>query len=300
MDKNSWGFYWTLEEENGVYHIKNRLNQQYLRSHQGKQYVFAADLSPSWGYDWYIQQHQQAITTGSTWQWQLSGEVNTEYQVNVYDIDLFDSPLSLISELKQRDIQVICYFSAGSREDWREGALYNNFPESAIGNPLGDWEGEHWLDIRNETVRETMKNRLDLAVEKGCDGVEPDNVDAYSNSSGFDLSEEDQIDYNEFLAHEAHQRNLSIGLKNAVELIPHLVDQFDFAVNEQCVQYEECSAYQAFTQQNKAVFHSEYSDSNNPLSSAEIQKICEISTDLNFNTLILNLELDDSLRITCL
>jgi len=31
-----------------------------------------------------------------TWQWQLSGMVNTSYDVTVYDIDLFDSPESLI------------------------------------------------------------------------------------------------------------------------------------------------------------------------------------------------------------
>lgn len=39
-------------------------------------------------------------------------------------------------------------FSAGTREDWRDDA--EDFPEEAIGELLGDWEGEHWLDVNNE------------------------------------------------------------------------------------------------------------------------------------------------------
>ena len=31
-----------------------------------------------------------------TWQWQLQGAVNTSYNVDIYDIDLFDSSAALI------------------------------------------------------------------------------------------------------------------------------------------------------------------------------------------------------------
>lgn len=41
-----------------------------------------------------------------------------------------------------------------------------------------------------------MQARLDLAVQKGCDGVEPDNVDGYQNNSGFPLTAQDQLAYN--------------------------------------------------------------------------------------------------------
>lgn len=53
-------------------------------------------------------------------------------------------------------------------------------------------------------------NRLDVAVYKGCDGVEPDNVDGYTNNTGFILTAEDQLMYNRFLADEAHERGLLI------------------------------------------------------------------------------------------
>ena len=68
-----------------------------------------------------------------------------------------------------------------------------------------------------------MQARLDLAVQKRCDGVEPDNVDGYANDTGFDLSSLDQLTYNQWLASEAHTRNLSIGLKNDLDQVPALV-----------------------------------------------------------------------------
>ena len=60
---------------------------------------------------------------------------------------------------------------------------------------------------------------VDLAVEKGCDAVEPDNVDAFLNRSGFEITADDQVVYLRWLADEAHARGLSIGLKNAVALV---------------------------------------------------------------------------------
>jgi hypothetical protein len=59
--------------------------------------------------------------------------------------------------------------------------------------------------------------RLDLAVAKGCDGVEPDNVDGYANNTNFPLTVQDQLQFNIWLANEAHARGLSIGLKNDLD-----------------------------------------------------------------------------------
>ena len=58
-----------------------------------------------------------------------------------------------------------------------------------------------------------MSGRMDLAKTKGCDGLEPDNVDAYENDSSFTLTANDQITYNTWLAQQAHARDLSVGLK---------------------------------------------------------------------------------------
>ena len=103
-----------------------------------------------------------------------------------------------------------------------------------------------------------MQSRMDLAVEKKCDGVEPDNIDGYTNDTGFKLTYDNQIKYNKWLANEAHKRGLSIGLKNDIEQVADLVYDFDFAINEQCFEYEECDALKLFVREGKAVFGAEY------------------------------------------
>lgn len=160
--------------------------------------------------------YRPAVTT--TWQWQLLGTVNTGYSVDLYDIDLFDTPVSTIASLKDSGKRVICYFSAGSYEDWRSDS--GSFPSVALGTTLDGWANERWLDIRSATVRQTMLTRLDLAVAKGCDGVEPDNMDGYLQGSGFPLTAADQLDFNIVIAEAAHQRGLSVGLKNDLDQIP--------------------------------------------------------------------------------
>ena len=172
---------------------------------------------------------------GTTWHWQLTGDVDTSLDVDVYDIDLFDVEASLIGELQDAGRVVICYFSAGSYEEWRPDA--DQFPDMALGSELDGWPGERWLDHRDPTVREIMAARLDLAVEKGCDAVEPDNVDGYANNNGVGLTGDDQLDYNGWLATEAHARDLSIGLKNDLDQLAELADQFDWALNEECMQF---------------------------------------------------------------
>jgi hypothetical protein len=72
-----------------------------------------------------------------------------------------------------------------------------------------------------------MSARMDLAKTKGCDGVDPDNVDAYENKSGFNLTGSNQIAYNTWLAQQAHARDLAVGLKNDIDQIKDLVDHFD-------------------------------------------------------------------------
>lgn len=107
--------------------------------------------------------------------------------------------------------------------------------------------GERWLDIRRiDLLGPIMGARMDLAKTKGCDGLEPDNVDAYENDSGFKLTDSNQIAYNTWLAQQAHSRDLSVGLKNDVDQVKELVDHFDWTLNEQCWQYNECDTLEPF------------------------------------------------------
>lgn len=232
-----------------------------------------------------------------TWQWQLKGTVNTKYAAEIYDIDLFDSSTDLIKQLRLSGKKVICYFSAGTSETWRSDNA--QFTSSDKGQALPDWPGEHWLDIRSENVLRIMKLRLDLAKSKGCDGVEPDNVDGYTNSPGFPLAANDQLVYNRALAKEAHARNLTIGLKNDLDQIVDLVDDFDFAVNEQCSEFSECDLLTPFIKKGKAVLIAEYKNTYITNSNARAT-LCSTATSSQFSTLVLALDLDDSLRFSCL
>jgi len=199
-------------------------------------------------------------TPGTTWQWQLTGAIDTSFDVEMYDIDLFETPQQIIDELHQDWRIVICYFSAGSWEDFRPDR--DDFPLEVLGNPLGGFPDERWLDVsRIDLLAPIMEARLDLAVTKECDGVEPDNVDGFTNNSGFPLTYQDQLDYNLFIADAAHARGLSVGLKNDIEQISDLEPFFDWALNEQCFQFLECGAYRPFLQAGKAVFGVEYSGS---------------------------------------
>ena len=131
-------------------------------------------------------------TNGSIWQpkiddiWQIvllqpikidSASPSITPDVAVYDIDLFDNPKSTVDALHKLGKKVICYFSAGSYESYRPDAA--SFKSSDKGKELDGWPGEFWLQLNSSNVRDIMGKRLELAASKGCDGVDPDNVDGF-------------------------------------------------------------------------------------------------------------------------
>ena len=86
------------------------------------------------------------IPLNATWQIQYVGEMDYSLDVDVYNLDLFETESEIISQLHERDIFVMCYFSAGAYEEWRADA--DQFPKEVLGKAMEDWEGEGWLDIR--------------------------------------------------------------------------------------------------------------------------------------------------------
>jgi hypothetical protein len=69
------------------------------------------------------------------------------------------------------------------------------------------------------------------------------------------LTRQDSINYIAFLASQASALGLSIGLKNAGDIINYVLPIVQFAVNEQCVQYSECNLWNSFISAKKPVFH---------------------------------------------
>ena len=211
----------------------------------------------------------------TSWQWQLSGVVDTSLDVQMYDIDGFENGAGVVSGLHADGRKVVCYISAGSWENWRPDA--GRFPESVKGAPNG-WPGEKWLDIRRiGALAPIMRDRVKMCAKRGYDAVEFDNVDGFQNRTGFPLTRADQFAYNAFLANLAHRNGVSAVLKNDVGQTSQLLPYFDIALNEQCFQYSECGKLRAFVSAGKPVFGVEYK--------LDTSQFCPDANAMDFNFL---------------
>eukprot|EP00955_Chlamydomonas_euryale_P092124 364682-Chlamydomonas_euryale.AAC.17 len=145
-------------------------------------------------------------------------------------------------------------------------------------------------------LRDIMTARIAMCAEKGFPAIDFDNVDGYANPTGFpDMSADDQIQYLTFLSDASHEAGLAVGLKNDVEQIPDLVDLFDFAINEECWQYDECNMYDAFVGAGKAVWNIEYDIGTKKL----LNKICPKAAKLGIKTIKSRYALKQGGRIPC-
>lgn len=230
------------------------------------------------------------------WNWQLTGELERNVDAEVWDVDLFEVAPEDIAALQREGRYVICYFSAGSIEDWRPDV--GDIDQAAIGQNLDDWPGEKWLDIRAESTLALVESRIVRAKQAGCDAVEPDNVDGYSNKTGFPLRESDQIQFNSAIADKAHARGLAVGLKNSFDIAETLVGKFDFTVTEQCHEYDECELVEPFVELGKPVFNAEYPGSE-AAGAALRDEQCAEAARLGIITLFLPIDLDGSWRLSC-
>ncbi|HWK29997.1 MAG TPA: endo alpha-1,4 polygalactosaminidase [Solirubrobacter sp.] len=216
------------------------------------------------------------------WQWQLSGTIDTSVAADMYDVDLFDTPASTVAKLHSQGRRVTCYIDAGSYEPGRPDSA--SFPAAVLGKGLDGWPGERWLDVRQvNQLLPIMERRMDQCASKGFDAVEADNVDGYSNSSGFPLTGAHQLAYNRALAAAAHARGLSIALKNDLDQVAQLQPDFDFAIVEQCYQYNECDLTAPFTKAGKAVLVTEYSGSSSYCSRANAAGIMAMTKHLSLD-----------------
>lgn len=126
---------------------------------------------------------------GASWQIVLPGAIkisksgasSLKPDVGIYDLDLYENDKATFTALHNAGKKVICYFSAGSWEDWREDK--DEFPAKDLGKTLDGWPDEKWLNIKSTAVRKIMKKRIKLAADKGCDAIDPDNVDGYVSLS---------------------------------------------------------------------------------------------------------------------
>jgi len=197
--------------------------------------------------------------TTAPWQWQLQGKIDTGVDAGVYDVDGFETPASTVRALHRQGRKVVCYLDVGSWESYRPDAA--QFPVSVRGNVYDGFPDERWLDVsRFRLFAKPLERRFDLCARKGFDAVEPDNIAGWEpeNETGFAISAADQLRFNRWVARQAHRRGMAVALKNDGRQTADLLGQFDFAVVEECFQYDECDLYSPFVAAGKAVFVAEY------------------------------------------
>jgi len=213
---------------------------------------------------------------------------------DIYDIDGEFNTAETVRFLHNRGKKVICYFDAGVYETYRKDAYkFQALTPKIWGKDDQGWPGSSWLDIRRVSELEPiMKARMQMCKDKGFDAVEPDEINGWENDTGFPLTFNDQLIYNRALAQWAHELGLSILQKGDISQTRQLVDYFDFVLNEECFQYDECTkpydpvtgelvdGLQRYVERNKAVFIAEYRTFN----STRWAKICNESTARRFNT----------------
>ncbi|KAJ3022923.1 UNVERIFIED_CONTAM: hypothetical protein HDU68_008858 [Siphonaria sp. JEL0065] len=249
------------------------------------------------------------------WQWQIDQATipriapdvfanGTQVDLLIYDVDIEESAAE-IAKIKSWGAKVACYFEAGTWVDRRPwSSLY---PKSALGFPYeAPYTDELWVNPSDPAIRDIIKNTIyPYAKARGCDMVEPDNVQGFETDSyctGWeatigpncvacksgstreyfidkkcDADYNAWLEFNKFLATEAHNQGLGVALKNNHFQAAQLVDYHDFVLSEQCTSYyctysnktvigsdifgataNDCVGYLPFLKAGKAVALTEY------------------------------------------
>ncbi|WP_422770884.1 endo alpha-1,4 polygalactosaminidase [Plantactinospora sp. WMMC1484] len=201
-----------------------------------------------------------------SWQWQLTGPLDSTVDAQVYVLDGFRTSLEAARRLRADGRRLVCHVDAGVHQESRPDATripaaVLGAPARVPGQPAGAPRGR-WLDIRQWSALEpVLADRFRLCRGKGFVAVLPVGMDGYAQRSGFPLTFDDQLTFNRRVADLARQASLAPGLGNDIDQVLALEPYFDFAVNEECVRRTECARLAPFTQAGKPVFHVEYQGS---------------------------------------
>jgi hypothetical protein len=194
---------------------------------------------------------------GTSYQIQYAGSFDPRVKAGVYDLDGFDTPASTVAAIHARGLHAVCYVDVGTWENWRPDA--SKFPASVLGKPDAGWTGERWLDIRQTAVLEPiMAARFAMCASKGFDAVDPDNLDGYTNDTGFPLTGREQLVYDRWVAAAVHRLGLAVAQKNDPRQIAQLSNDFDFAVVEQCFVQGWCKQFAPYASRDRLVVDVEY------------------------------------------
>jgi hypothetical protein len=220
-----------------------------------------------------------------------SGAVNSlgkrSGATTVYDIGGITNPDSTVTALHKLRDRAICYIEVGaagnyySAGDERIKVTYYRQLEQAhdLGARMPGYS-ERYLNVRAaSTVRIIEAMIRQQCAAKGFDAVEPDIDDSYTDTTGFPITEADNIRFDLALGAYAHSLGLAWGQKNGdndPEFSRALEPHTDFLLDEECNYYQTCGIVAPpYIKAGKLALDAEYTDDWGPSAAADLKRFCQ-------------------------
>lgn len=230
-----------------------------------------------------------------SWDWQIGAgsdsNVTVPAGVKLLDVDGFDISAAKVAQLNGQGIYTVCYLDVGSYEPGRPDSA--QYPSYLKIQQDPDWPAEYFLDVTdvfkpNSVLAVILKNRFKMCKDKGFAAIEPDNLQNDENVSGGKITTQQQIDFNGWVADQAHAFGLAVFQKNGPDKIllkdrtgKMMVEKFDGILNEECQQYGECAPLAEYVKRGKLALNTEYKSALD----------CNLSSSLKINTIRKDLNL---------
>lgn len=221
----------------------------------------------------------------------------------VYDVDGIDNPASVVTALHAKGDKVICYIETGDVGNYYsasdEGIPTTYYQQLSVAGDLGTkqqgWP-EYYININASSTLSIVEAMISQQCHaKGFDGVETDNDETWQDSTGFNISEANDITYMTSIANYIHSLGMADVLKNCDDVgntsfCNAMYPLVDAVISEQCNQYGTCSDLGNFLG-HKAIFNAEYSTSPS--------SFCPKDNASGINGVYFDVNLDGKTRVPC-
>lgn len=223
-------------------------------------------------------------SVGESFDWVLDDlRTGDAFTADIVDVDAFTTTGEQVTALHAQGKKVIAYISFGTIENDRSDA--GLLPGEVIGSKYPEWPDEKWIDIRQlEKIKPWLNSRFNMVLRKGFDAIEPDNLDSYSNATGFNINIADARQYCDLLIAMAHRNGLGIGQKNVPELAGAYSDKFDWILTEDAFHQGWQTEVSVYIGKGKPVFAVEYTDE---LSQKKFERdVCPSARNMRYTAIL--------------
>jgi len=196
-------------------------------------------------------------------------------KADIVEVDL--THVESVKQFHKLGKKVICYFSGGTAEDFRDDYREYFKHEGLVRDVYDEWSQERFVDYRKDSLKPILTARIKRAKEIGCDGIDVDNIDLYQikkvKNWNNPITKNDAIRFSNWFTSTIHNYGMSVGLKNCYDMVNDVKNIFDFGISEDCANKGECQYYTNFLKSQKPVFAINYSTNYKP-------KVCQFQKSL--------------------